>query len=92
MLGAAAGHAVDTPAVNIRILSDDLAQVAVNIPVNVCGTTVSILGLAPLTSSGVSSCVSRRPAAPAIPALGQGHQSNGWFSSRGSRASRPTNC
>ncbi|MDX3763988.1 chaplin [Streptomyces sp. AK02-04a] len=60
-LNTAAAAAADNPAVNIPILSNNLVHVPVNIPINLCGNTVSILGLAPLASSGASSCATPPP-------------------------------
>ncbi|MFD8396528.1 chaplin [Streptomyces sp. NPDC059680] len=63
-VSAAADPAADNHGVDIPILSNNLIHLPVDIPINVCGNTISILGFAPLAPSGTTSCENSRLMTP----------------------------
>ncbi|MFF0226924.1 chaplin family protein [Streptomyces sp. NPDC004629] len=55
-LGAAAAPAAPEDSGTGSALSGSLLQLPLNIPITVCGNTISILGLEPLSSGGDNGC------------------------------------
>lgn len=55
-LGAAAAPAAPEDSGNGSVLSGNLLQLPLHIPVTVCGNTISILGLEPLSSGSGNGC------------------------------------